>query len=73
MLRRLIKQCSNLYLEIKFAEQVHNLILVSGTGAVKPHTAIALGVELIQRGKKVRFYNAVDLIDLLIKEQSEQR
>jgi DNA replication protein DnaC len=57
----------------QFAEQAHNLILVGGTGTGKTHTAIALGVELIQRGKKVRFYNAVDLINLLIKEQSEQR
>jgi DNA replication protein DnaC len=57
----------------QFAEQAYNLILVGGTGTGKTHTAIALGVELIQRGKKVRFYNAVDLINLLIKEQSEQR
>lgn len=57
----------------RFAEQAHNLILVGGTGTGKTHTAIALGAELIQGGKKVRFYNAVDLINLLIKEQSEQR
>jgi len=57
----------------QFAEQAHNLILVGGTGTGKTHTAIALGAELIQGGKKVRFYNAVDLINLLIKEQSEQR
>jgi len=56
-----------------FAEQAHNLILVGGTGTGKTHTAIALGAELIQKGKKSRFYNAVDLINLLIKEQAEQR
>lgn len=50
----------------QFAEQAHNLILVGGTGTGKTHTAIALGVELIQRGKKVRFYNAVDFIMRLI-------
>jgi DNA replication protein DnaC len=57
----------------QFAEQAHNLILVGGTGTGKTHTAIALGAELIQRGKKTRFFNAVDLINILIKEQSEQR
>lgn len=57
----------------QFAEQAHNLILVGGTGTGKTHTAIALGTELIQRGKKVRFYNAVDLINALIKEQGENR
>lgn len=56
-----------------FAEQAHNLILVGGTGTGKTHTSIALGAELIQRGKKVRFYNAVDLINALIKEQSENK
>jgi len=57
----------------QFAQEAHNLILVGGTGTGKTHTAIALGAELIQRGKKTRFFNAVDLINVLIKEQSEQR
>lgn len=57
----------------EFATQAHNLILVGGTGTGKTHTAIALGAELIQKGKKVRFYNAVDLINALIKEQADNR
>lgn len=57
----------------QFAKEAHNLILVGGTGTGKTHTAIALGTELIHQKKKVRFYNAVDLINLLIKEQAEQR
>lgn len=57
----------------QFSQEAHNLILVGGTGTGKTHTAIALGTELIQRGKKTRFFNAVDLINVLIKEQSEQR
>jgi len=56
-----------------FTESAHNLILVGGTGTGKTHTAIALGTALIESGKKVRFYNAVDLINLLIKEQSENK
>jgi DNA replication protein DnaC len=57
----------------QFTEQAHNLILVGGTGTGKTHTAIALGAELIQTGKKVRFYNAVDLINTLIQEQSDHK
>ncbi len=56
----------------QFAQEAHNLILVGGTGTGKTHTAIALGAELIQGGKKTRFFNAVDLINVLIKEQTEQ-
>jgi len=56
-----------------FSATAHNIILIGGTGTGKTHTAIALGTELIQTGKKVRFYNAVDLINVLIKEQAEGR
>ena len=57
----------------QFVQDAHNLILVGGTGTGKTHTAIALGTELVQGGEKVRFYNAVDLINTLIKEQAEGR
>lgn len=57
----------------QFVQDAHNLILVGGTGTGKTHTAIALGTELVQGGKKVRFYNAVDLINTLVKEQAEGR
>lgn len=57
----------------QFTEQAHNLILVGGTGTGKTHTAIALGTELIQRGNKTRFYNAVDLINILIQEQADNK
>ena len=55
----------------QFTEQSHNLILVGGTGTGKTHIAVALGYELIQNKKKVRFFNAVDLINQLIVEQAE--
>ena len=46
-------------------ETAHNLILVGGTGTGKTHLATALGVAAIHRGKRVRFYNAVDLVNQL--------
>lgn len=57
----------------QFTQEAHNLIFVGGTGTGKTHTAIALGTSLVEKGKKVRFYNAVDLINVLIKEQAEQK
>ncbi len=49
----------------------HNLILVGGTGTGKTHIATALGVAAIHHGKRVRFFNAVDLVNQL--EQEKQR
>ncbi len=55
----------------QFTQQAHNIILVGGTGSGKTHVAIALGTTLINQIRKVRFFNAVDLINALIKEQSD--
>lgn len=54
-----------------FMETAHNLILVGGTGTGKTHLATALGVAAIHQGKRVRFYNAVDLVNLLEKEKQQ--
>ena len=52
-----------------FMGQAHNLILVGGTGTGKTHLATALGIAAIHLGKRVRFYNAVDLVNQLEKEK----
>ncbi|CAG1012323.1 partial Insertion sequence putative ATP-binding protein, partial [Burkholderiales bacterium] len=49
--------------------QARNLILVGGTGTGKSHLATALGVAAIHLGKRVRFYNAVDLVNQLEREK----
>lgn len=41
---------------------------MGGTGTGKTHFATALGVATIHAGKRVRFYNAVDLVQQLEKE-----
>jgi DNA replication protein DnaC len=51
-----------------FTDTAHNLILIGGTGTGKTHFATALGVASIHAGKRVRFYNAVDLVQQLEKE-----
>ena len=55
-----------------FMETAHNLILVGGTGTGKTHLATALGVAAIHQGKRVRFYNAVDLVNQLERETARQ-
>lgn len=53
----------------QFMASAHNLILVGGTGTGKTHLATALGVAAIHQGKRVRFYNAVDLVNRLEQEK----
>lgn len=52
-----------------FMEQAHNLILVGGTGTGKTHLATAIGVAAIHQGKRVRFFNTVDLVNQLQREK----
>lgn len=51
-------------------DQAHNLIFIGGTGTGKTHLSIATGSALVHLGKRVRFFNVVDLVNLLIKEQT---
>jgi len=53
-----------------FMETAHNLILVGGTGTGKTHLATAIGVAAIHQSKRVRFYNAVDLVNMLEREKA---
>ena len=56
-----------------YLQTAHNLILVGGTGTGKTHIAVALGVAAIHQGKRLRFYNAVDLVNLLEREKAQGR
>lgn len=56
-----------------YLESAHNVILVGGTGTGKTHVATALGVSAVEQGKRVRFYNAVDLVNQLEKEKQAGR
>ncbi len=47
----------------EFTGKAQNLIFVGGAGTGKTYIATALGTALIQNGQKVRFFNAVDLIN----------
>ena len=53
-----------------FMETAHNLILVGGTGTGKTHLATAIGVSAIHQSRRVRFFNVVDLVNLLEREKA---
>ncbi len=57
----------------KFMDDAHNLILVGGTGTGKTHLATALGVAAIHHEKRVRFFNAVDLVNVLELEKQQDK
>jgi DNA replication protein DnaC len=52
-----------------FTETAHNLILVGGCGTGKTHLATALGVAAVHAGKRVRFFNGVELVNSLEREK----
>lgn len=54
-----------------FMNTAHNLILVGGTGTGKTHIATALGVSAIHQGKRIRFYNVLDLVNQLEWEKQK--
>lgn len=54
-----------------YLDAAHNLILVGGTGTGKTHLATALGVAAIHQGKRIRFFNVVDLVNQLEKEKQQ--
>ena len=56
-----------------FMAQAHKLIRVGGTGTGKTHLATALGAAAIHQGKRVRFFNAVDLVNRLRQEKQLDR
>jgi DNA replication protein DnaC len=53
-----------------FMETAHNLILVGGIGTGKTHLATAIGAAAIHQSRRVRFFNAVDLVNLLEREKA---
>lgn len=50
-----------------------NVIMVGGTGTGKTHLAIAIAKQSIRNGRKARFYNVLDLVNLLEQEKINNR
>ncbi|MGB7213647.1 MAG: IS21-like element helper ATPase IstB [Gammaproteobacteria bacterium] len=58
---------------LAFVERRENVILLGPSGTGKTHLAIALGVRAAERGYKVRFITAADLVLQLEKARREGR
>lgn len=66
--QKLVKQLSTL----AFTDTAQNVVLIGGPGTGKTHLATAIGVAgIATKGKRVRFYSTVDLVNELEKEKRE--
>ena len=64
----LVKQLATL----DFTETAQNAVFIRGPGTGKTHLATAIGVAgIVAKGKRVRFYSTVGLINELEKEKRE--
>ena len=66
--KKLVNQLSTL----DFTDTAQNAVLIGGPGTGKTHLATAIGVAgITTKGKRVRFYCTVDLVNELEKEKRE--
>jgi DNA replication protein DnaC len=52
-----------------FLKSAINVVFVGGSGTGKTHLAVSIGLNLLRLKRKVRFYNVVDLVNLLEQER----
>jgi DNA replication protein DnaC len=66
--KKLVTQLSTL----EFTDTAQNVVLIGGPGTGKTHLATAIGVAgITAKGKRVRFYSTVDLVNELEREKRE--
>ena len=51
-----------------FLDTQRNAVLVGGTGTGKTHLSVAIALSCIRLGRRVRFYNVIDLVNRLEAE-----
>ncbi len=66
--QKLVEQLATL----SFTETAQNVVLIGGPGTGKTHLATAIAVSgIASKGKRVRFYSTIDLVNLLEREKHE--
>jgi len=57
---------------LTFTDTAQNVVLIGGPGTGKTHLATAIAVSgIASKGKRVRFYSTVDLVNVLEKEKRD--
>lgn len=56
-----------------FVDRHANVVLMGEVGTGKTHLAIALGIACCQRGSRVRFTTAAELVNLLVESKADGR
>ena len=51
-----------------FLDERRNLVFIGGTGTGKSHLAMGMSRQCIRHGRKVRFFNVVDLVNQLERD-----
>lgn len=59
------KSAIELFMDNTFIESQRNIIFVGGPGTGKTHLATAIGINAASCGKRVRFWNVLDLVNKL--------
>lgn len=62
------KEIRHLY-DGSFIDEKRNMVLIGGTGTGKTHLAIAIAAHAVKKGRRVRFFNVVDLVNRLEQEK----
>lgn len=57
----------------EYLGKAENIVLLGNSGTGKTHLAIALGMEACTQGKRVAFYTAAELVNLLLEAQAQYR
>lgn len=59
------------YYEGDSVKENKNIIFMGGSGTGKTHLATSIGLNIIRKGYKVKFWNLIDLVNELEKEKEE--
>jgi DNA replication protein DnaC len=57
----------------EFVQKKENIFMLGNSGTGKTHLAIALGMQMVQEGYRVRFITAADLVEELLVAKEEHR